>query len=78
MRSEKDIIKVIKINNVRIKNLHNGVIFPEQDILKVCYRDGSYRILDLFSHYDITEIDYYEVIETKKTKEIVLYKEFED
>lgn len=77
MRSEKDIIKITKVDKVRIKNTHNEVLFPEQSILKIEFRGGECRILDLFSNYDITDIDYYQVIETKKTKEKVLYKEFE-
>lgn len=77
MKSEKDIIKITKIDRVKIKNTHNETVFPEQSILKVEFRGGDCRILDLFSSYDITEIDYFEVINTPKTKEKILYKEFE-
>lgn len=78
MKNEKDIIKITKVDKVRIKNTHNDTLFPEQSILKIEFRGGDYRILDLFSSYDITDIDYYEVVNTPKTKEKVLYKEFED
>ena len=46
-----------------MQNLHNGFTFPRQNVMKVYFRDGSYRVLDLFSKLDITDIDYFKVIE---------------
>ena len=76
--NEKDIIKLTKVNNVRIKNLHNGVVYPPQDILKIETREGTTHIIDLMAERDITFIDYFEVTETPKTKERILFMEHED
>lgn len=76
--NEKDIIKITKIDNIRIRNTHNDYVFPLQSILKVETREGGIRILDLFSERDITSIDYFVVEETPKTKEHILFKEYED
>ena len=31
--------------------------------MKIYFRNGNYRVLDLFSKLDITDIDYFKVIE---------------
>ena len=59
---KEDIIKIELIKNVRIKNTHNNFIFPSQNIMKVYFRNNKIRILDLFSCKDITDIDYFEVV----------------
>ena len=74
--NNKDIVKIIRISNVRIENTHNGYLFPSQNILRIEYRDKTYRILDLISQKDITDIDYFKVINTNKTKEKTLFEEF--
>lgn len=56
--SDKDIIKIIDMVNVRIRNKHNGVLYPMQDVVKVVYRDNTYRVVDMFSKRDFTDIDY--------------------
>lgn len=58
-----EIVKIDVVKGARVQNLHNGFTFPRQNIMKVYFRDGSYRILDLFSKLDITDIDYFKVIE---------------
>jgi hypothetical protein len=73
----KDIIEIIKIDNVRVENTHNGVSYPPQSILKVIYRDNTYRILDLVSQKDITDIDYFKINETDKTKTKTLFIELD-
>lgn len=70
-----NIIEIARIKNVRIKNKHNDFIFPTQDILKVCFENGNNRIIDLICEKDITDIDYFEVIESDKTKTRVLFKD---
>lgn len=77
LKSNKKIIGVVLFQNVRIKNTHNDYLFPEQDILEIDLEDG-FRIIDLFSEKDITDIDYFEVVITKKTKKKVLFKERDD
>ena len=70
-----DIIRITKVNNIRIENAHNGFLFPEQNILEIEDREGNVRILDLMASKDITSIDYLVVHETNKTKRKDLFKE---
>ena len=58
-----EIVKIDIVRGARVQNLHNGFTFPKQNVMKVYFRDGSYRVLDLFSKLDITDIDYFRVIE---------------
>ncbi len=78
MKKDEDIVKITKVNNIRVQNKHNGYIFPYQSILEIEYRDKTKRILDLICDRDITEIDYFEIVKTNKTKEVILFKEFEE
>lgn len=75
--NEKDIIKITKIDNVKIENTHNDFQYPLQSILKIETREGGSRIIDLMADRDITDIDYLVVKETPKTKEKILFKEYE-
>ena len=59
----REIVKIDVVKGARVQNLHNGFTFPRQNVMKVYFRDGSYRVLDLFSKLDITDIDYFKVIE---------------
>ena len=70
-----NIIEITKIKNVRIKNKHNGIIFPTQDILRVSFQNGDIRMIDLICEKDITDIDYFEIIESDKTKEKIYFKD---
>lgn len=63
MNKEQEIVKIDIVRGARVQNLHNGFTFPRQNVMKVYFRDGSYRVLDLFSKLDITDIDYFKVIE---------------
>ena len=71
------IIKIEYVDNVRYKNLHNNMIFPTQSILKIYFDDNSVRIIDLFSEIDTTDIDYYEILNTYKTKTKVVMEDRE-
>lgn len=75
--NEKDIIKITKVDNIRIQNTHDGRLFPLQSILRIETREGECHTIDLIADRDITYINYYVVVETPKTKERVLFKEFE-
>lgn len=75
MVSDRDIVKILQVKNVRIKNTHNNYIFPYQNIMKIFFRNGESRTLDLFSRRDMTEVDYFEVIETEKTREKIIFQE---
>ena len=76
LKSDKKVIAIVKFNNVQIRNKHNDFLFPMQDILEIDMEDG-FRIIYLFSQKDITDIDYFEIVTTPKTKKIVLFKEYE-
>ena len=70
---ENDIIKIIKRDNINIRNLHNNAVFPSQSILIIEFRNGNKRILDLASQKDMTEVGYFEVMENDKTKDKVIF-----
>lgn len=70
-----NIIEIARIKNVRIENTHNGVLFPMQDILRITFENGDNRIIDLFSEKDITDIDYFKVNESEKTKKKILFSD---
>lgn len=71
--NKEDIIKIELVKGVRIQNLHNGFIFPKQNVIKVYYRNNNVRVLDLFSRIDITDIDYFKVLDSTEIK--VLFEE---
>ena len=75
VESKNDIVEIVKVKNVRIRNKHNNVLFPIQNVLKVIFRSGESRTIDLFSQKDMTEVDYFQVEETNKTKNKILFKE---
>ena len=70
-----NIIEIAIKKNINIINLHNGVIFPTQSILVVSYENKDTRIIDLMSEKDITDIDYFKVIETEKTKKRIIFED---
>ena len=72
--NKEDIIKIELLRDARVQNMHNGFIFPKQYIMKIYYRNNCIRILDLFSKRDITNIDYFKVLEGTKTK--VIFEEY--
>ena len=73
---DKDIVKVELIKNVRVQNTHNGFVFPKQNIMKVYFRSGDIRTLDLFSGRDITDMSYFKIINGLTTKIKTLFKEY--
>ena len=72
-----DIIKVELVKDIRVQNTHNNFVFPKQNIMKVYFRNNEIRTLDLFSERDITNIDYFKILEDKKTKRKTLFEEKE-
>ena len=76
--SEKDILRITKINNVRIENTHNGFVFPEQNVLEIEDRQGNVRKLDLMADRDITDIDYFMIHESDRTTKKDLFIEYKD
>lgn len=74
LKSDRRIISIIKIDNIQIRNTNNNYLYPMQSILEVDM-DNGYRIIDLIAEKDITDIDYFEIVTTNKTKKKVLFKE---
>lgn len=74
----KDIVKIIKIEKVFIKNTHHGFSYPRQDVLEITNRAGEVRIIDLLAERDITDIDYFKLIDDKKTTRRVVFQEYCD
>ena len=72
-----DIIKVELVKGIRVHNTHNNFVFPKQNIMKVYFRNNETKTLDLFSEKDITNIDYFKILEDKKTKTKILFEEKE-
>lgn len=72
-----NIIEIARLKNVRIKNLHNEVLFPTQDILRITFENGDTRTIDLICEKDITDMDYLKVIESDKTRTRILFKDTE-
>ena len=68
-----DIVEIKKITNTKLKNLHdNRISVFTQDLLKIKFEDGQVRTVALFMEADITDVDYYEVLYTPRTKEIMI------
>lgn len=74
LKSDRRIISIIKIDNIQIRNTNNNYLYPMQSILEVDM-DNGHRIIDLIAEKDITDIDYFEIVTTNKTKKKVLFKE---
>lgn len=72
-----NIVEIYIKKNINIQNLHNEVIYPKQSILVVSYENGTERIIDLMSEKDITDIDYFKVIESDKTKKRILFNDLD-
>lgn len=70
-----NIVEIYIKKNINIQNLHNEIIYPKQSILVVAFENGEERIIDLMSEKDITNIDYFKVIESEKTKKRILFSD---
>ena len=76
--NKKDIVKIVKIKNIMVKNIHNDFTYPRQDVLEITNRAGEVRIIDLLAERDITNIDYFELVGDKKTTRKVIFQEYCD
>lgn len=70
---KNNIIRITRKRNVRILNIHNNFLFPSQDIIEIEFENKQKRIIDLMSEKDITDIDYFKVEESKKTKDLNIF-----
>lgn len=76
--NDNDIVRITLVRNVHIKNTHDNHLFPLQDIIEIENRGGYVRILDLIADKDITDITYFEVCESEKTKRKDIFVEYND
>ena len=69
-------IKEVKVKtNVVIVNKHHEQGYENKEGVMIIEKDnGDKHILDLESNTDISKSDYLDVVDTKKTKENVLFK----
>ena len=69
-------IKEVKIKtNVVIVNKHHEQGYGNREGMMIIEKDnGDKHILDLESNTDISKSDYLDIVDTKKTKENVLFK----
>lgn len=69
-------IKEVKIKtNVVIVNKHHEQDYGNKEGVMIIEKDnGDKHILDLESNTDISKSDYLDIVDTKKTKENVLFK----
>lgn len=72
---DTDIIKIARYKNCAILNKNEDIKFYRQNILKIDFRNKKSRYIDLISNFDITDIDYLDIVEFGKEK--VLFKECE-
>lgn len=70
-----NIVKIELLNKVRILNKHNNILFPEQKVIIIEHETGLKDIIDLQSGIDITNIDYFELKETKNTIRLTIFPE---
>jgi len=77
MNKAEDIVKIEFVKNVNIKNTFNNYVFPLQNIIKIDYRSGKSRTIDLICNRDITSVENLEVIYNSSSKEKVLFEEEE-
>lgn len=68
------ITKITEIKGLNILNKHTNIMYKNQIIWLIKTNKKSY-VLDMLANKDITDIDYLEIIETKKTKYKVLFRD---
>lgn len=78
MNNGNAIAKVEVITNCRILNTHNNHQGARKSVMRVEYRSGKCREIDLAMKLDITDIDYLEVIYPIWSKKYLLFEQTED
>ena len=68
------ITKITEIKGLNILNKHTNIMYKNQIIWLIKTNKKSY-VLDMLANKDITDVDYLEIIETKKAKYKVLFKD---
>lgn len=64
----------IKTNLIELNHNHERAYSSKQGVMIIEEDNGNKYILDLESNTDISKSDYLEMVDTKKTKEKVLFK----
>ena len=78
MERKNAVVKVEVITDCRLFNLHNNFYSTSRTIMKISFKNGKFRELDLLSKVDLTDIDYIEVIYPERSKRYLLFKETDD
>lgn len=73
--SENDIIKIVKIKGVKVRHKINKHEFMKRNIIRVDYRNGEHRFINMLAKRDMTDIDYFDIVYPKKIKEKVIFEE---
>lgn len=75
MNNGNAIAKVEVITNCRILNTHNNHQGARKSVMRVEYRSGKCRLIDLTLNVDFTDVDYLEVIYPLWGKKYLLFQE---
>lgn len=68
------ITKITEIKGLNILNKHTNIMYKNQ-IIWIIKTDKKVYALDMLANKDITDVDYLETIETKKTKYKILFED---
>ena len=73
--SKEQIMSINKITKMQLIDHHKPDLHgPLRDIIVITYANGDFRILDLFSKMDVTDIQYWEYQETVKSIRVEIFK----
>lgn len=78
MGNENNIVRVEVITNCRLLNTHHNLKGIRKSIMRIDYKNGKCRELDLTTKLDITDVDYLQVIYPVWSKKYLLFEESED
>lgn len=70
-----EIIKIELVKNVNVKNILDDYVYPLQNIIKVYFKNGESRTIDLVCNKDITNVNKLVVVYNDFTKIKVLFEE---
>ena len=73
-----DVVLVVKVTKMELIDSHKlDLSSPLRDVIFITYSNGVTERLDLFSEMDTTNIDYWDYKKTKKSKEIIIFKQYD-
>lgn len=73
--NKNQIISIHKITKMQLIDHHKPDLHgPLRDVIIITYANGDFRILDLFSNMDVTDINYWKYQETIKSITVEIFK----